>query len=146
MPMPSGPDDTDGLIPQPFSLEQFRHAVERRTGRNLLLEPAPLDGAARISTPDTDLIIYDETADPDQQLRAIAHEVAHLLLGHQPHRLPSPYVHLDPAAVATETVAFHGYSRADEQEAADFAAWLMSAVERQSPGYRDNGPPQQDSG
>jgi hypothetical protein len=143
MPMPASPHPTDGLIPHPFSLEQFRLAIERRTGRHLVLEPAPLDGAALIRTPDTDLIIYDEAADPDHQLRAIGHEVAHLLLGHRPHRLPSPYTHLDPATAAAETVTWHGYSQADEQEAADFATLLLSAAsnapptaERQSPGHR----------
>lgn len=142
--MPASPHHADSLIPQPFSLEQFRLAVQRRTGRRLDLEPAPLDGAARISTRDTDVIIYDQAADPDQQLRAILHEAAHLLLGHRPHRLPSPYVHLDPAAVADTIVAFHGYSRADEQEAADFAARLLSAAsiatpaaESQPPGHPD---------
>jgi hypothetical protein len=115
------------------------------------LEPAPLDGAACIRTGDTDLILYDQAADPDQQLRAILHEVAHLLLSHRPHERPSPYTHLDPAAVATETVAWHGYSQADEREAADFAALLLSAAstatstgEPQLRGHPGTTRPQQD--
>jgi hypothetical protein len=93
-----------------------------------------------IRTSDTDLIIYDQAAHADQQLQLIGHEVAHLLLGHQPHERPSPFTHLDPAAVA-EAVTFHGYSQADEREADNFARLLLSAAtnattatKRRSPG------------
>ena len=130
--MPANPHHMDDLIPHPFSLEQFRLAVERRTGRRLVLEPAPLAGAAWVETADTDLIIYDQAADADQQLRAIGHEVAHLLLGHQAHERPSPFAHLDPATVA-ETVTVHGYSQADEREADDFAFLLLSAASNALP-------------
>jgi hypothetical protein len=125
--MPATPHHLDDLVPHPFSLEQFRLAAERRTGRPLALEPAPLAGAMQITTRDTDLIIYDQAANPGQQLRLIAHEAAHLLLGHQPRERPSPFTHLDPAAVA-ETVTFHGYSQADERKAEDFAHLLVSAA------------------
>ena len=121
--MPAGSHNVDDLVPQPFSLEQFRLAVERRTGRRLVLEPASLAGAMLVSTRDTDLIIYDQAADADQQLQLIGHEVAHLRLGHVPHERPSPFTHLAPAAVA-ETVTFYGYSQADEQEADDFVRLL----------------------
>ena len=94
-----------------------------------MLEPAPLAGAMLIRTDETDLIIYDQAADADQQLRLIGHEVAHLLLGHHARERPSPFTHLDPAAVA-ETVTFHGYSQADEREADDFARLLLSAASR----------------
>jgi hypothetical protein len=86
-----------------------------------------LAGAMLSSTRDTDLIIYDQAADADEQLQLIGHEVAHLLLGHQPYERPSPFTHLDPATVA-ETVTFHGYSQADEREADDFARLLVSAA------------------
>ena len=33
--MPATPHDVDDLVPHPFTLEQFRLAVERRTGRPL---------------------------------------------------------------------------------------------------------------
>jgi hypothetical protein len=125
--MPAASHNVDDLAPQPFSLGQFRLAVEQRTGRRLALEPAPLAGAMLISTRDTDLIIYDQAADPDQHLQLIGHEIAHLLLGHQPHERPSPVTHLDPAAVA-ETITFHGYSQVNEREADDFARSLLSAA------------------
>jgi hypothetical protein len=139
--MPATPHRVDDLVPHPFSLEQFRLAAERRTGRPLALEPASLAGAMLITTRDTDLIIYDQAASADQQLQLIAHEVAHLLLGHQPRERPSPFTHLDPAVVA-QTVTFHGYSQADEQEADDFARLLVSAASnaalaRQSPRQPD---------
>jgi sortase (surface protein transpeptidase) len=124
--MPATPHHVDDLVPHPFSLEQFRLAAERRTGRPLALEPAPLAGAMLITTRDTDLIIYNQRANAGQQLQLIGHEAAHLLLGHQPRERPSPFTHLDPAAVA-ETVTFHGYSQADEQEADDFARLLAQA-------------------
>jgi hypothetical protein len=92
-----------------------------------------------IRTSDTDLIVYDQAANADQQLQLIGHEAGHLLLGHQARERPSPFTLLDPAAVAA-TVTFHGYSRADEREADDFARWLASAssnatttTERQPP-------------
>jgi hypothetical protein len=125
--MPATAHHVDDLVPHPFSLEQFRLAVERRTGRRLVLEPAPLAGAVLIRTSDTDLVIYDQAADADQQLQAIGHEAAHLLLGHQPHQRPSPFLHFAPAVVA-ETVTFHGYSEADEREADEFARMLLSAA------------------
>jgi LmbE family N-acetylglucosaminyl deacetylase len=78
--------DPDGCYLHP----DHRLAIERRSGRRLALEPAPLAGAMLISTRDTDLIIYDQAADTDQQLQLIGHEVAHLVLGHQPHEHPSP--------------------------------------------------------
>jgi hypothetical protein len=130
--MPGSRHHMDDLVPQPFSLEQFRLAVQQRTGRRLVLEPAPLGGAAWIETADTDMIIYDQAADIDQQLRAIGHEIAHLLLGHQALELPSPLVHLDPAAVAG-TIAFHGYSQEDERQADDFALLLLSAAGNTGP-------------
>jgi hypothetical protein len=132
MPMPASPHHMDDLVPHLFSLERFRLAIERRSGRRLVLEPAPLAGAMWIRTRDTDLIIYDQAADADQQLQAIGHEVAHLLLGHQALERPSPFAHLDPAAVA-ETVTFHGYSQADEQEAHDFALLLLSTASNAAP-------------
>jgi hypothetical protein len=125
--MPAASHNVDDLVPRPFSLEQIRLAVEQRTGRRLALEPAPLAGAMLISTHDADLIIYDQAADADRQLRVIGHEAAHLLLGHEPHERPSLFTHLDPAVVA-ETVTFHGYSPADEREADDFARLLVSAA------------------
>ena len=140
--MPPIPHHADDLIPHPFSPEQFRLAVERRTGRRLVLEPAPLAGAVLIRTSDTDLVIYDQAADADQQVQVIGHKVAHLLLGHQPLAHPSPFTHLDPAAVA-ETITVHGYSQADEREADDFALLLLSAsnvataAPRRPPGQPD---------
>ena len=126
--MPVSLHHVDDLVPHPFSLEQFGLAVQRRTGRPLALEPAPLAGAMLIRTGDTDVIIYDEAGNADQQLRLIGHEVAHLLLGHQPRERPSPFIHLDPAAIAG-TFTFHGYSQADEQEADEFARLLVSTLD-----------------
>jgi hypothetical protein len=142
--MSTAPHHVDDLVPHPFSLEQFRIAVERRTGRRLVLEPAPLAGAMWIRTRDTDLIIYDQAADADQQLQLIGHEVAHLLLGHQAHERPSPFTHLDPAAVA-ETVTIHGYSQADEREADDFARLLLSAASNATTATAPPSPGQPDS-
>jgi hypothetical protein len=141
--MPASPHPFDDLVPHPWNLEQFRLAVEQRTGRRLALEPAPLPGAALVRTADTDLIIYDQAADDDQQLLAIGHEIAHLILGHRARERPSPFTHLDPVAVTT---AFHGYAHADEREANDFARFLVSAasnptttVTRLPPGQPDSG-------
>ena len=131
--MPATPHHLDDLVPRPWNLDQFILAVAQRTGRHLTLEPAPLDGAARISTGDTDLIIYDQAADPDQQLLAISHEIAHLLLGHRPREHPTPFTHLDPAAAADVTTTFHGYAQADEREAHDFARLLLSAASNATP-------------
>jgi hypothetical protein len=136
--------NVDDLVPHPFSLEQFRLAVEPRTGRRLILEPAPLTGAMLISTRNIDLIIYDQAADADEQVQLIGHEVAHLLLGHQPRERPSPFARLDPAAVA-ETVTFHGYSQADEQEAEDFARLLVFTASNSTTAGARRPPDQTDS-
>jgi hypothetical protein len=70
----------------PVELAEFEVNVARHRGRRLVLvaESLPLSVSGLwISTDIADLIVYSQTASPLQQVRAIGHQVAHLLLGHQ---------------------------------------------------------------
>jgi hypothetical protein len=79
------------VIPCPWSLAEFLVNVERHRGRRLVLvaESLPLRVSGLWLTTDAaDLIVYSQAASPVQQVQAIGHQVAHLLLGHQ--ATPSP--------------------------------------------------------
>jgi hypothetical protein len=117
-------------IPDPWDWPAFLASVEQARGRPLLLKPAELDPddpSVWIATSDTDIIVYHCDADPAQQVREIAYEAAHILLGHRPVTADtSPlFPHLDPAAVEA-ALASSRYSDADEQAARDFASRVVA--------------------
>ena len=120
------------VIPCPWSLAELRDNVERHRNRPLTLTAVPLPRGSSglwISTATADLIIYSQAASPAQQLCAIGHQVAHLLLGHQavPSASASPalFPHLDPALVATVLTTWR-FAPVDEMAADEFAALVAA--------------------
>ena len=69
----------------PEGLDDLKVAVERKRGRTLVLTPAPLSqgGTLLIETGGADVMIVSQADSPADQLRAIAHHLAHLMCGHQ---------------------------------------------------------------
>lgn len=78
------------VIPDPFSLEEFRGSVERLRGRPLhLVEiryPAGTDTVCGvcISTRDLDAVFYARTVSDLHGSHIVLHEMAHLILDHRP--------------------------------------------------------------
>jgi hypothetical protein len=116
------------MIPCPWSLAEFRVNVERHRDRPLVLAAVPLPrriSGLWIATATTDVIGYSQTADLGQQVRAIGHQVAHLLLGHQ--AMPSAsasqalFPHLAPSLVAT-MITISRFDPADEMAADEFGS------------------------
>jgi hypothetical protein len=70
-----------------------------------------------------------KVADPAQQLHAIGHQVAHLLLGHQAAASPAAsqalLPHLDPSIVAAP-LTFSCFAPEDEMAADEFASLLTA--------------------
>ena len=129
MPTPPSPFYLD-LPPRPWSLEELRVAVERHRGRTLVLEPAPLShggSAIWVATHGADLIVYSQAADLARRIRAIGHQLGHMLLGHQArHDGQQPlFQHLDPALTSL-AFTISRYAQADEREADDFASLLVA--------------------
>jgi hypothetical protein len=129
-------------VPAPFSLEEFRAGVESWRGRPLALAAgrlAPGRAAAWIATATADFIVYDRDAPFPGQVRAIAHQVAHMLLGHR----GSPdgrdaagalFPDLDPAAVDADLGAPAAFTAAEEQDADALARSLLARIARALPG------------
>ena len=120
---------SQAFIPDPWDWASYRAAIEQVRGRPLLLAPVERLSSLWIATSDADLILYPGSADQIRQLREIAHQAAHVLLGHQPAPYDAGHLfpHLDPELVTT-VLAISRYSQADEQAAAEFAARVVTAA------------------
>jgi hypothetical protein len=121
-------------IPRPFDLERFRIALGRRRGRPLLLTPVRgASGGLWLATMYEDHIFYPGDVAMLEQLRVIAREIGHMVLGHcggpaatsEIARLLLPSV--DPRLLISTVRPC--YSAADEQEADTFAALLLDFME-----------------
>lgn len=75
-------------MPTCGSLEEWLRALERRRQRSIRTLAVPLSGnapsGAWIPMASSDYLIYPESASPTRKEAALCHEVAHILLGHQP--------------------------------------------------------------
>jgi hypothetical protein len=83
-----------------------------------------------VATGDIDLIVYPLGAKPTEQLRAIAHQAAHIFLGHQAAAgdiAPQVFPHLSPNFVAAKIVVSR-FSEADELAADSFATRLVAST------------------
>jgi hypothetical protein len=101
--------------------------VEKARGRPLLHASADLspgNASVWIETTDVDLIVYSNAVVAAKRLRPLAHQMAHILLRHQPIASGtslSLFGHLNPAlAASVPTVGC--YTPADERAAEDFAS------------------------
>ena len=77
---------TSPAIPSPWDRAVLCATIERARRRPLLLAAAELprgQSSLWITADAIDLIVYPDAADEAQLLHAIAHQAAHILLGHQ---------------------------------------------------------------
>jgi hypothetical protein len=120
------------VIPSPWSLDEFRVKVERHRHARLLIAAAPLRlgiSGLWIVTTAGDLIVYNEAVNPAQQLRAIGHQAAHLLLGHQAMPSASASQALFPhlaTSFAAAVLPISSFAPADEMAADEFASLLVA--------------------
>lgn len=129
-------------VPAPFSLEEFRAGVESWRGRPFALAAgrlAPGRSAAWIGTATADFIVYDREEPFAGQIRAIVHQVAHMLLGHRGSPggrdgVGALFPDLDPAAVAADLGAPAAFTTAEEQDADALARRLLARIARAVPG------------
>jgi hypothetical protein len=124
---------TSPAIPSPWDWPRLHDAIEQARGRPLLLAPAELPtglSSLWIATGDIDLIVFSNAADQAEQLLGIAHQAAHILLGHQPgsgDATPSLFPHLVPEFAAA-TLAISRFSEADELAANNFASRMGTGL------------------
>ncbi len=132
---------TPPAIRGPWDWPRLRAAIEQARGRRLLLAPAELPSGRSclwIATSDIDLIVYPRAAGQAEQLHAIAHQAAHILLGHQASAsdaTPSLFPHLDPALV-TAVLAISRYSPSDEAIADELASQVVARTRAAMPRER----------
>jgi hypothetical protein len=97
----------------------------------LLLVAAELPAGSSslwVTADDIDLILYLRDADQAEQLHAIAHQAAHIFLGHQAtaaNITPSLFPHLAPDFAAA-TVMISRFSEADELAADNLASRIVA--------------------
>lgn len=117
-------------VPDPWSVERFGAALARQRGRRLILAAAQLPGGHPglwVALPATDLIIYPRADDAAVELRAIGHQLGHMLLGHQgvpASESPFPHVHPNTAA----TIGITRFAPPEESVADEFAAQFTARV------------------
>ncbi len=138
---------TPPAVPGPLDWPRLRAATEQARGRRLLLAPSELPSGHSslwIATSDIDLIVYLRAAGQAEQLHAIAHQGAHILLGHQvaaSDATPSLFPRLDPALV-TAVLTISRYSPSDEAIADELASRVVAntlAAMPENPARRSTG-------
>jgi hypothetical protein len=117
---------TSPFIPDPWDWVTFRATIEQARGRPLVLVPVDLSSGLSplwMVANDADLIVYSRTGERIEQLREIAHQAAHMLLGHRPATNDADllFPHLDPAIVAA-VLTIPRFHQADECVATEFAS------------------------
>lgn len=123
-------------IPRPWSTEQFVHSVGEARGRPIRLMPYPLTTGDPtgfwLSYPTVDYIIVPESATGERLDAIIGHEVAHIVLGHEPLVASQAADALTPntsTALVTRFLPRHGYEQAIEREAETLATRLIAYIE-----------------
>jgi len=129
------------LIPMPWSAEEFIRQVSLSRDRPIRLLPYPLstDGATGFWLPiaAADYIVVPESATGARRDAIIGHEVAHMVLGHdpQPATLLDGLAALAPNSSPELVARFlprHGYQAGIEWEAETLATRLIAYIETRS--------------
>jgi hypothetical protein len=123
-------------VPEPFTLESFRAALERWRGRPLVLAAVPLPQGWRalwVGTSGGDFILYDPSLPPGLRLEGIAHQAGHMCAGHRGSAVAGEpgaglFPGLDRAVVAAELPSPAAFTAAEEQEADAFTAALIARI------------------
>lgn len=109
---------------RPISVVRLDLGVEGPTG-------------AWVSTRDLDVLITSEAATPTQHEATVLHEVAHMLLGHEPDGVDEHYAHFASLVAPTlapdlvrHVLTRHTYVSQPEHDAESLATRLAVAVRR----------------
>src|SRR5664279_3334668 len=126
------------LIPTPWSAEEFIHQVSRSRQRPIHLQTYPLSTGDPtgfwLSTPAADYIIVPDSASGARRDAIIGHELAHIVLEHNPQPtteldgLAALAPHSSPDLVA-RYLPRHGYQASIEREAETLATRLIAHIE-----------------
>lgn len=127
------------LMPETGDVDEFVQAVARHRGRRIvtMADDLGLDSPTGywISTADTEYVVYPEDCTPDQRAVIICHELAHMLLNHQP---PEGNLHIqdlapsiDPA-VAARFLTRQGFGDVMEADAENMATQLTTELARRA--------------
>jgi len=129
------------LIPAPWSAEEFIHQVALSRQRPIHLLTYPLStGDPKgfwLSTPGADFIIVPDNASGARRDAIIGHELAHIVLEHDPQPtnqldgLAALAPHSSPDLVA-RFLPRHGYQAGIEREAETLATRLIAYIETRS--------------
>ena len=134
-------DSLVSLIPHPWSAEEFIQQVSRSRQRPIHLLTYPLSTGDPtgfwLNTAMADYIVVPDSATGARRDAIIGHEVAHIVLGHE----PQPATQLDGLAAlaphsSPELVARflprHGYEARIEREAETLATRLIAYIDAHS--------------
>jgi hypothetical protein len=129
-------------LPAPFAVQVLADSIAAIRGRPIQLRPAamPVDGACGmwVSTPERDIIVYEQNTSGLHQEHIQLHELGHLLCGHragatiraQDSRLLLP--DLDPTVVI-RSLQRTRFAVHEEQEAETVASLILARARRWRP-------------
>lgn len=126
-------------LPEPFTVERFRQALEAHRGRSLSigtmpgLEPGQPSGVW-IATATADYVFVDETARPLHREHIVLHELAHIMCDHRgaPAMSEGDAAALLPSLSSEMVARVLGrtrYSQGEEQEAELLATMIAQRVD-----------------
>ena len=127
-----------GMMPDPWSAEDFVARIARSRGRDIRLLTAPLTTSDPtgfwLSTRIADYIVVAENASGARRDAIIGHELAHIVLGHSPQTTADAdgLADLAPSTSPELVVRYlprHGYEVAIEHEAETLATRLIAYVQ-----------------
>jgi hypothetical protein len=124
-------------IPAPFDEHRFCAALGAQRGRPIVLRPWPLrqamvgddiiSGFVEVA-PDRDVIFYERDTRRIHQQQIIAHESAHLILGHQGESITPGDLVAQLRELAPETAIRHVHRRAGAQTPEEFEAETLGRL------------------
>ena len=134
-------------LPEPFTVERFRQALQARRGRPLTigampaLEPGEPSGVW-IGTETGDYVFVDERARPLHREHIVLHELAHIICDHKgaPAMSDGDAAELLPSLSREMVARVLGrtrYTQAEEQEAELLATMIAQRVERRDRQHDD---------
>ncbi|MGP3999423.1 hypothetical protein [Streptomyces sp. 8N706] len=128
-------------IPSPLDVRVLCDRVAERSGRPIRLEPISLPASGPcglwVATGTCDYVFYEQDTSRLHQEHIIAHELGHVLCGHEAAAVMSEdssrllLPHLDPRMVEQVLHRTH-YSTVEEQEAEVIASLILQEAHRRT--------------